>query len=70
VSVEGPDGGFFPFQNIDTLFGPPQISVEFPEQVIEQSLDAATAPVEPIEEPQSVNLLSAKCFQLSSFQIY
>ena len=52
--MDGPGGGFLPFQKTDNRFDPPQISVEFPVQVIEQSLAAATAPVEAIEVPQSV----------------
>lgn len=58
--MDGPGGGFFPFQKTDNRLGPPQISVELPVQVIEQSLVAATAPVEAIEVPQSIkNLVSA-----------
>lgn len=48
-----------PFQKIDNRFPLPHISVTFPLQLIEQSVDTATVPVDAIAFPQSGTYRSA-----------
>jgi hypothetical protein len=61
--VDGPGGGFFPFQKSDNLLPPPHCSVVLPVHPILQSVLAAIAAVEEIEFEQSTGIIHQSLFE-------